>query len=507
MRKKILALSTTFVMLMSSTIFAMPGDINGDGDIKHDDAKMLLQEIIKGNASEFLEDGDVNRDGKVNTKDVAMILQKSLVPSYEFVTVNPENTTEPTTAATTVEATTEATTAEVTTEAPTEGTTAEVTTEAPTEGTTVAPTEAPTEATTVAPTEAPTEGTTEAVTLAIGEAETVEGTDLSYTFIEAENSWLIADTNGSLTATLTLPITDKVSKGKVTISGAVTPTAPKSFPNTWELVRITGKDADGKIASIAGLSTDTPNRTLSLRNAEGFGADGKEIRKYVTTGIPAVSGTKYEYTFVIDLDAKTTSLSVNGGTTVTSTFVGDLTLDSIVSVTAGTAADRTVKLSVPTVAIGGAAAPAPSTEASTEVSTEVSSEAGSEASTENPSGGAVYNHNFTTDNLTSSFFTFSTATATNRGPVQYNGITLERSLKMNGDGFVEFTNQKTGKLVLVFSSADGSNGTRRIALDDGENITIPANAIVEITDIDPGSHRLVRTNGESALFYISFVEN
>ena len=69
-------------------------------------------------------------------------------------------------------------------------------------------------------------------------------------------------------------------------------------------------------------------------------------------------------------------------------------------------------------------------------------------------------HNFTTDGLTSNFFAISGNLATNKGTVNYNGLTLTKCLKMETATSIKFTAPSAGTLTLVFNSADSKHNCK-----------------------------------------------
>lgn len=114
-----------------------------------------------------------------------------------------------------------------------------------------------------------------------------------------------------------------------------------------------------------------------------------------------------------------------------------------------------------------------------------------------PSGAVT--HNFTTDERTSSFYTFSGDNLSTKYTVTYNGMTLTKSLKLNSNGKVEFTAPAGGMLTLVFTPQNAGN----VISVNGTDITVGATGVVE-TQIQAGIVTVVKKASESNLFYISF---
>lgn len=108
-------------------------------------------------------------------------------------------------------------------------------------------------------------------------------------------------------------------------------------------------------------------------------------------------------------------------------------------------------------------------------------------------------HNFTTDGLTSNFFAISGNLATNKGTVNYNGLTLTKCLKMETATSIKFTAPSSGTLTLVFNSADSKHNCKV----DGNKLDSDANGIVTI-DLVAGIHEVTKRDN-SNLYYMSFV--
>lgn len=113
-----------------------------------------------------------------------------------------------------------------------------------------------------------------------------------------------------------------------------------------------------------------------------------------------------------------------------------------------------------------------------------------------PEGDVV--HNFTTDGKNSAFFRFPGAAnfATNKGPIQYAGLTLTQSLKIETNTVIEFSLAKKGTLVLVFEAAFAKG-----IYIDGTKITVPSGGILSI-ELEAGDHKITKGDTTS-LFYMS----
>ena len=66
--------------------------------------------------------------------------------------------------------------------------------------------------------------------------------------------------------------------------------------------------------------------------------------------------------------------------------------------------------------------------------------------------GKEYTHNFTTDDLTDSYFTITGKTTSGKGTVEYNGLTLTNALKMESSTLIQFEARTNAELTLVFDN-------------------------------------------------------
>ena len=111
-----------------------------------------------------------------------------------------------------------------------------------------------------------------------------------------------------------------------------------------------------------------------------------------------------------------------------------------------------------------------------------------------------YDHNFTTSNKTSSYYSITGNTSTSKGSVTYNETKLTRALKMESSTNISFTASADGELTLVFGGTTSASG-KRVKID-GVTYTVPSSQILTIS-LAEGSHTI--TKGDSInLFYISF---
>jgi uncharacterized protein YjdB len=108
-------------------------------------------------------------------------------------------------------------------------------------------------------------------------------------------------------------------------------------------------------------------------------------------------------------------------------------------------------------------------------------------------------HNFTTNEKTSSFYTIAGDKLATKYSTTYMGAAMTKSLKMNSKGSVKFTAPSAGTLTLVFAAENSGNKLKI----NNDAITLDATGIVT-KEISAGEVTIVRTNGESNLFYIAF---
>ena len=249
---------------------------------------------------------------------------------------------------------------------PTESTSASSTTESTTSAVTESTTEATSEYSTESTTEATTEPTTNANKVELGEAIHNNGaaSGISVTYDQPSNSWVLKDTSSELAAEIDIPLKDTITSGKVIVKGTATPSSASS---KWAFLRVNGAKPDGTVGEIASLATDS-DKHITLRT------DGTT---YASSSASISAGKAYSYEFVIDLDANTVQLTVDGNT-----YTGSTTAESVASVSAITSAksERDVTISVPDVLV-------PSdtiitTESTTEATTVTTNETSSEATTE-----------------------------------------------------------------------------------------------------------------------------
>ena len=103
-----------------------------------------------------------------------------------------------------------------------------------------------------------------------------------------------------------------------------------------------------------------------------------------------------------------------------------------------------------------------------------------------------YVHNFTENDLSSTFYTISGNTSTSKGTVTYNGLTLTKCLKMESATTIDFNG--SGTLTLVFAEAG------KTVKVDGTKYTTDASGIVTV-DLAAGNHQI--TKGDAInLFYM-----
>lgn len=209
-------------------------------------------------------------------------------------------------------------------------------------GTNIDPTPTPssstttTEASTQATTESTTEVSTNAIPVELGDPVHNNGeAGISVVYNDATDTWALTDSSTELAAELDIPLKTAVTSGKVIVKGTATPSTNSS---KWALLSVKGEKADGTTGEIAALATDS-NKNITLR------ADGTT---YATSSTAVGANTTYNYEFLIDLDAKTVELKINGVS-----YAGSTTATSVSNISAVTSKSgaRNLTISNPYVAI------------------------------------------------------------------------------------------------------------------------------------------------------------
>lgn len=113
-----------------------------------------------------------------------------------------------------------------------------------------------------------------------------------------------------------------------------------------------------------------------------------------------------------------------------------------------------------------------------------------------PVPGTSYNHNFTTDGLSSSYYTIQGSLSTSKGTVVYNGLTLTTCLKMESSTKIAFTTDAASTLKLVFNE-----GCNLVITIDGVDHTI-GNGILEL-NLAAGTHTITKRDTNVNVFYVS----
>lgn len=132
-------------------------------------------------------------------------------------------------------------------------------------------------------------------------------------------------TNGTtgVATTLTMPLAQTYTSGKLTVSGTVTPSASSS---KWAYIDIQG--VNGSVVKIG--TDDSKNLAISTTtNADGTNA-------YVSSSVLSAADTAYTYNAVLDLDAKSVTVTI-GGATLTTSLV-NTSVDKLVATTSASAA-------------------------------------------------------------------------------------------------------------------------------------------------------------------------
>lgn len=114
-------------------------------------------------------------------------------------------------------------------------------------------------------------------------------------------------------------------------------------------------------------------------------------------------------------------------------------------------------------------------------------------------------HNFTTNGLTSDFFTITGNLATNKGTATYKGLELTQCLKMESSTSITFTLAEDSTVKLVFATSETSQKVK-VGLQTAESLTsysTDSNGIASI-DLSAGDYKIAKDAGIN-LFYIDVV--
>ena len=112
--------------------------------------------------------------------------------------------------------------------------------------------------------------------------------------------------------------------------------------------------------------------------------------------------------------------------------------------------------------------------------------------------GKEYTHNFTTDDLTDSYFTITGKTTSGKGTVEYNGLTLTTALKMESSTLIQFEARTNAELTLVFDN--NFNGYVKISKQNVQ----AENGLLKVT-VHEGTNYIEKSDVAN-LYYIRLVE-
>ena len=112
--------------------------------------------------------------------------------------------------------------------------------------------------------------------------------------------------------------------------------------------------------------------------------------------------------------------------------------------------------------------------------------------------GKEYTHNFTTDDLTDSYFIIIGKTTSGKGSVEYNGLTLTTALKMESSTLIQFEAKKSAELTLVFDN--NFNGYVKISKQNVQ----AENGLLKVT-VHEGTNYIEKSDVAN-LYYIRLVE-
>lgn len=112
--------------------------------------------------------------------------------------------------------------------------------------------------------------------------------------------------------------------------------------------------------------------------------------------------------------------------------------------------------------------------------------------------GKEYTHNFTTEDLTDSYFTITGNTTSGKGSVEYNGLTLTTALKMETSTLIQFEAEKSAELTLVLDN--NFNGYVKISKQNVQ----AENGLLKVT-VHEGTNYIEKADVAN-LYYIRLVE-
>lgn len=115
--------------------------------------------------------------------------------------------------------------------------------------------------------------------------------------------------------------------------------------------------------------------------------------------------------------------------------------------------------------------------------------------TQTPAVSGGYEHDFTANGTSSSFYTISGNLSTSKGTVSYGGKTLTQCLKMESATSIAFTSPSAGKITLVFAEP---SATAKI---DGTKYTADGKGVIT-ADVSAGAHTITKADAVN-LFYMN----
>ena len=111
-------------------------------------------------------------------------------------------------------------------------------------------------------------------------------------------------------------------------------------------------------------------------------------------------------------------------------------------------------------------------------------------------------HNFTTDNLTSDFYTITGTLSTGKGSTSYAGNSLKQCLLVyDSAASVSFTAPYAGTLVMVFGGGTSDKGNK--ILVDGASRSVDGNNQL-ILELEAGEHTITKGSDQVQLWYLDF---
>ncbi|MCD7854529.1 MAG: dockerin type I domain-containing protein [Clostridiales bacterium] len=187
-------------------------------------------------------------------------------------------------------------------------------------------------------TETTTETTTYSTPVDVGEP--TEDGDSCYVQDNGNGTYTLIDNSSSVACRWYIPFTAQTS-GQIVINGEVT---LNKVSGSWPFIQVGKTDSSGSFTHAFGFGSNS-SKVLGLYS---------EDKSYVSLGEGLTKNQTYSYEFIVDMDKKTVTLTVDGDLTASSTFTAS-SIDTIMMQTANSDTERTVTATIPYVGILGEA--------------------------------------------------------------------------------------------------------------------------------------------------------